>query len=123
MKLDHIQLAMPIGGEETARAFFSGMLGMKEEEKPYPLSERGGVWFRNDGVILHLGIEESFMPQRKAHPAFMVHDLEGLALKLEQEGNVVLWDHALPSRRRFYTNDPFGNRIELIREGDGFSQK
>ena len=123
MKLDHIQLAMPKGGEKKARAFFSDVLGMEEEEKPYPLSERGGCWFRKGSVILHLGVEDGFIPQKKAHPAFVVPDLNELEQKLKAGGHDVLWDDALPSRIRFYSSDPFGNRIEFIREGDGFSEK
>ena len=123
MKLDHIQLAMPKGKEEEARAFFSGVLGMQEEEKPYPLSERGGCWFHKGSVILHLGVEDGFIPQKKAHPAMVVADLSELEKVLKANGHDVLWDDALPTRKRFYTSDPFGNRIEFIREGDGFSQK
>ena len=123
MKLDHIQLAMPTGEEEKARAFFGDILGMHEVEKPYPLSERGGCWFRKDSAIIHLGIDNPFLPQRKAHPAFIVPGLDELADKLCQSGYDVTWDDALAERKRFYTTDPFGNRIEFIKEGDGFSQK
>jgi catechol 2,3-dioxygenase-like lactoylglutathione lyase family enzyme len=123
MKLDHIQLAMPEGGEEKARAFFAGLLGMVEEEKTYPLSERGGCWFRKGTVILHLGVDEGFIPQKKAHPAFIVPDPGAMDQALRAFGHEVAWDVALPSRKRFYTHDPFGNRIEFIKEGDGFSDK
>ena len=123
MKLDHIQLAMPKGGEGMARGFFSGVLGMDEDQKPYPLSERGGCWFRKGSVILHVGVDREFSPQRKAHPAFVVPHLEELAEKLEEQGYEVVWDEALPDRARFYSADPFGNRIEFMKDGDGFSQK
>ena len=122
-RLDHIQLAMPAGGEARAREFWHGVLGMAEETKPEPLASRGGCWFRSGRVIVHLGVEKEFSPQRKAHPAFCVHDLGGLAQRLTGEGCPVIWDDALPERRRFYTEDPFGNRIEFIAEGDGFGQK
>ena len=123
MKLDHIQLAMPKGMEAQARAFFSGVLGMQEEAKPYPLNERGGCWFKKDEVILHVGVEDSFIPQKKAHPAFLVTDLKALELQLIEAGYPVTWDDALPERTRFYTADPFGNRIEFLKDGDGFGQK
>lgn len=123
MKIDHIQLAMPEGQEEKARAFFAGVLGMSEEEKPYPLSERGGCWFRKESVILHVGVEKGFVPQKKAHLAFVVADLEKLERKLIDKGYQVAWDDTLAERKRFYTSDPFGNRMELLEEGDGFSQK
>ncbi len=123
MKLDHIQLAMPRGGEERAREYFSGVLGITEEEKPFPLSERGGCWFRKGSVILHVGVDNEFAPQKKAHPAFVVHDIRGLEKKLRDKGYPVEWDEALADRTRFYSDDPFGNRIEFLRDGDGFSQK
>lgn len=122
-RLDHVQLAMPPGEESKARAFFSDILGMSEDVKPEPLASRGGCWFRAGGAILHLGVEGEFAPQRKAHPAFCVQDLDALAKRLADAGLQVVWDDALPDRRRFYTADPFGNRLEFIREGDGFGQK
>lgn len=122
-RLDHIQLAMPPGEEAKARAFWAGLLGMSEEEKPEPLASRGGCWFRAGMMIVHLGVEKDFAPQRKAHPAFCVSDLDGLAGRLATAGYPVTWDDALPDRRRFYTADPFGNRVELIHDGDGFGQK
>lgn len=114
---------MPPGAEDRAREFWVGLLGMQEEEKPEPLASRGGCWFRAGAVILHLGVEKKFAPQRKAHPAFCVRDLDGLAARLAGAGYPVTWDEALPERRRFYAVDPFGNRVELIRDGDGFGQK
>ncbi len=123
MRLDHIQLAMPAGEEDQARAFFSDLLGMTEEEKPYPLSERGGVWFRSGDVILHIGVEQTFAPQKKAHPAFLIEDLDALASRLKSAGFDILWDDSLPDRKRFYSQDPFGNRIEFMLDGHGFGQR
>jgi catechol 2,3-dioxygenase-like lactoylglutathione lyase family enzyme len=123
MKLDHIQLAMPKGGEAKASAFFSGILGMVEEEKPCPLSKRGGCWFRKGSVILHVGVDQDFRPQKKAHPAFVVADLIAIEAKLKGNDHEAIRDEALPDRDRFYTSDPFGNRIEFLKDGDGFSQK
>ena len=123
MKLDHIQLAMPVGREDEARGFFIGILEMKEEEKPEPLASRGGCWFRKKGVIVHVGVEKSFIPQKKAHPAFVVENLTNLEQKLKEKSYQVIWDEALPNRKRFYTTDSFGNRIEFLKEGDGFNQK
>ncbi len=123
MKLDHIQLAMPEGGEDKARAFFTGILGMVEDEKPYPLSERGGCWFHKGGTFLHLGVEDNFSPQEKSHPAFLIPDLHELEKKLRERKHDVVWDKSLPNRTRFYSSDPFGNRIEFLKGGDGFSQK
>ena len=120
--LDHVQLAMPPGGEAEARRFYGEVLGMAEVPKPSPLAERGGCWFESPGAIVHLGVEASFAPARKAHPAFRVADLEKCRLALAAAGAPIVPDNSLPGVRRFYTADPFGNRLELIQDGDGFSQ-
>lgn len=122
-RLDHLQLAMPPGEEDRARRFFRDILGMREDPKPGPLAGRGGCWFSCRGAIVHLGVEKDFAAQKKAHPAFCVGDLDGLARRLTEAAFPVVWDEMLPARRRFYTADPFGNRIEFIRDGDGFGQK
>jgi hypothetical protein len=113
--LDHVQLAMPRGGEERARAYFGGMLGLSELEKPASLAGRGGAWFLlPDGRQIHLGVEEPFRPSEKAHPAFACATLDELARRLEEGGHQVRWDRALAPRRRFYGGDPFGNRLEFL---------
>ena len=113
--LDHVQLAMPPGGEERARAYFGGLLGLAELEKPAVLAGRGGAWFGlPDGRQIHLGIEEPFRPNEKAHPVCASGALDSLARRLEEGGYAVWWDGALAPRRRFYGEDPFGNRIEFI---------
>jgi catechol 2,3-dioxygenase-like lactoylglutathione lyase family enzyme len=120
--LDHVQLAMPAGGEEEARGFYGGMLGLVEMPKPEPLASRGGCWFQGPGTYVHLGVQEAFAPSLKAHPAFLVADLEELRHSFIEAGVPVVPDDALPDVRRFYATDPFGNRIEFIQDGDGFSQ-
>lgn len=114
MRIDHIQLAAPAGAEDAARAFFVDLLGMEEEPKPPALRARGGCWFRSGDCSVHVGIDPSFAPQRKAHPAFMVDDLGGVAELLEAAGHVVAWDDRVPGTTRFYTEDPFGNRLEFV---------
>ncbi len=120
--LDHVQLAMPPGREEDARRFYAGVLGLTEVPKPAPLVPRGGCWFEAPGTVVHVGVEETFVPAGKAHPAFRVTDLEACRRALTSAGMPVIADATLPDVRRFYTADPFGNRIELIQDGDGFAQ-
>lgn len=121
MIIDHIQLACPAGGEARAREFFVEVVGMVEEEKPGPLRGRGGCWFRKGKAIVHVGIEMPFLAQRKAHPGFVVEELEALAARLVDGGFPVRWDETLPEMRRFYTEDPFGNRLEFLEGGFGGS--
>lgn len=114
--VDHVQLAMPRGREDDARAFYGGLLGLEELAKPPALRARGGVWFATGAQQLHLGVEEPFAPARKAHPALAVGagDLDAFAAALAAAGVPVAWDDAIPGVRRFYVADPFGNRLELL---------
>jgi predicted enzyme related to lactoylglutathione lyase len=114
--LDHVQLAAPKGCEPAAREFFGQLLGLTELPKPESLERRGGVWFKIGDQQLHIGVQEPFAPAQKAHPALCVlgEDLDALAARLSAAGAKVAWDEALGNRRRFYTEDPWGNRIELI---------
>jgi catechol 2,3-dioxygenase-like lactoylglutathione lyase family enzyme len=117
IELDHVQIAAPPGCEDEARRFFGDLLGLEELEKPEPLRSRGGAWFAlGGGGQLHVGVEEPFAPARKAHPAFRVPvaDLDELAQRLESAGEKLEWDDSLPGVRRFYTADPWGNRLELL---------
>ena len=118
--LDHVQLAMPAGGEAAARAFYAEVLGLTEVVKPEALRGRGGCWFAGPGVALHLGVEDGFAPARKAHPALRVADLDAAAAALEAAACIAKRDASVPEVRRLYTADPFGNRIELIQDGDQF---
>jgi len=108
--LDHVQVAAPPGCEAAAREFYGGLLGLEEVDKPASLHRRGGVWFQQ----LHVGVDEDFRPARKAHPALRVDDIDAIASRLIAAGKRVQWDDALPGTRRFYTSDPWGNRVELL---------
>ena len=112
--IDHVQLAMPAGAEDQARAFYDGVLGIPEKPKPPHLAARGGCWFAADGVELHLGVEDGFRPARKAHPALLVDDLAALVRRLGEAGVDVVEDEPLPGYDRVYVADPFGNRLELL---------
>ena len=120
--LDHVQLAMPAGGEDEARRFYGALLGLREVVKPAPLAGRGGCWFEGPGTQIHLGIEADFVPARKAHPALRVADLDTCQQVLAAAGVQIVPDVTLPHVRRFYAADPFGNRIEFIQQGDNLSE-
>jgi catechol 2,3-dioxygenase-like lactoylglutathione lyase family enzyme len=118
--LDHVQVAAPRGCEAEARRFYGSLLGLEELQKPESLRGRGGVWFRCGHQQLHIGVEEGFVPARKAHPAISVDggELDLIAKRLLDAGEQVVWDGALAGVRRFYSQDPWGNRIELIELSD-----
>jgi catechol 2,3-dioxygenase-like lactoylglutathione lyase family enzyme len=114
IELDHIQLAMPEGGEAQARGFYQDLLGLAEVAKPAALALRGGCWFEHGAVKVHLGVEAAFTPAKKAHPAFIVGDLAQLADILERAGYKTTDGSPLKGYQRKDTFDPFGNRIELM---------
>jgi catechol 2,3-dioxygenase-like lactoylglutathione lyase family enzyme len=111
--IDHVQVAAPAGCETEARAFYGDVLGLEELPKPEALAARGGCWFAAGDQELHVGVEEPFTPARKAHPSFVVIDLDGLASKLTGVGIEVAYDELIPGVKRFEAADPFGNRLEF----------
>jgi catechol 2,3-dioxygenase-like lactoylglutathione lyase family enzyme len=105
---------MPAGEEEAAVRFYGTVLGLEQIPRPPALSPAGGVWFRRGDLEVHLGVEERFSPAVKAHPAFLVTDVESLRARIEEAGYRVSDTVQLEGYHRVYVRDPFGNRVELI---------
>ena len=117
MRLDHVQLAAPPGCEDAARAFFVGLLGLEEIPKQGATARTGGVWLRLGNSELHVGVSDDFVPAKKAHVALQAEDvaeLEAIAKALEGAGHPIRWNDGIPGVRRLFTEDPWGNRIELM---------
>lgn len=124
MRLHHVQISMSAGQEEQARRFYGDALGLTEAAKPVELASRGGCWFRDfDGdvptVEIHLGVDDSFVPAKKAHPALLVNDvqaLQNLGQRIERAGFKVSWAErtTFAGYERFHCQDSFGNRIEIM---------
>jgi catechol 2,3-dioxygenase-like lactoylglutathione lyase family enzyme len=112
--IDHVQLAIPAGGEERGRHFYGELLGLREQPKPPELAKRGGAWFERGPLKVHLGVDPSFRPATKAHPAFVVEGLATLVERLRAAGYVLKEDEPLPGYDRIFVDDPFGNRVELM---------
>jgi catechol 2,3-dioxygenase-like lactoylglutathione lyase family enzyme len=114
INIDHVQLAMPAGEEQTARGLYCDLLGMAEVPKPLELAKRGGCWFESGSVKVHFGVEHDFRPAKKAHPALRCRSYDALTHRLRAAGVEVKDDNSIPGVRRCHIADPFGNRIELI---------
>ncbi len=112
--LDHVQLAMPVGREADAEAFYSGVLGIPRVPKPAVLEARGGCWFERGGLRVHLGVEADFRPARKAHPALAVRGLDAVVARLRSQGIEVRPGDGVAGMEQAYVDDPFGNRLELV---------
>lgn len=114
VRIEHVQLAMPAGGEDAATAFYDGVLGIPRIPKPANPAARGGCWFESGDLKVHLGVDADFRPATKAHPAFLVDDVRSLARAIATAGYEVVDDEPLDGFDRIYVHDPFGNRIELM---------
>lgn len=124
MRVHHVQIAMPVGGEDEARRFYAETLGLTEVAKPPDLAGRGGCWFRHlaagpEGVEIHLGVEDPFTPAKKAHPGLLVEDSSALArlgARIESAGYELSWAErtTFEGHERFHCRDGFGNRIEVM---------
>lgn len=114
LAIDHVQMAMPVGGEESARRFYGGVLGLTELPKPQDLAARGGCWFQLSTQQLHMGVEAEFRAAKKAHVAFATKDLAALRARLQADGYATIDDRPVDGRHRFFSEDPFGNRIEFL---------
>ncbi len=112
--IDHVQIAIPIGGEEKARAFFGELLGLAEIAKPHDMAKRGGCWFKVADLQLHVGVEKEFRPARKAHVALRTDALDTMRDSMELAGYETFDDTKIDGRHRFFSHDPFGNRIEFM---------
>ncbi len=117
--IEHVQLAMPAGGEDSARVFYRDLLGLPERPKPPEMAKRGGAWFESSAVKVHLGVETPFAPARKAHIAFVVDRVADLAARARAAGYEVKDDADLPGFERAFIYDPFGNRLEFMTPLEG----
>lgn len=115
--IDHVQVAIPIGGEDVARKFYVGVLRFGEVPKPASMAARGGAWFESGPTKIHVGAEAAFVPARKAHPALRVR---GLRSFIAEVGIDVVWSDEIAGVDRCFIDDPFGNRIELIEVDGGY---
>ena len=114
LNLDHVQIAIPVGGEARAREFYGGILGLTEVAKPAETAGRNSIWFTSGPVNLHLGIEADFHPAKRAHPALVVDDLDEILAASEGAGLATKPDTCFNNFRRVHIFDPFGNRLELM---------
>lgn len=113
-EMDHVQIAIPKGGEDKARVFYRDLLGLNEIAKPADIAARGGCWFDLGHHQIHLGADLAFVPAKKAHVALTTDWLDALRARLEVAGYETLDDTDVEGRQRFFTHDPFGNRIEFM---------
>ena len=114
-RVHHAQITIPVGTEETARAFYCGVLGLKEIEKPASLKARGGFWLQAGDMQVHVGTEAGVdRAKTKAHLAYQVDDVAAWQRTLAAHGIEMAESIPIEGFERFEFRDPFGNRVEFI---------
>ena len=115
--LHHAQISIPKGAEEEGRNFYCNILGLKEIEKPVSLQGRGGFWLQVGDKEVHVGTEDGFdRLTTKAHLAYQVEDVTYWRRVLMENNIEILDSVPIPNFERFEFRDPFGNRVEIIKE-------
>jgi catechol 2,3-dioxygenase-like lactoylglutathione lyase family enzyme len=114
LRIEHVQVAIPVGGEDRARTFYAGILGFVEVEKPVAMAKRNSIWFTAGSVSLHLGLEPDFHPAKRAHPALVVDNMDQILAACQRAAITVKPDVSFNGFRRVHLFDPFGNRLELM---------
>lgn len=113
--IHHVQITIPKGAEAEGRAFYCGVLGLPEVEKPDSLKGRGGFWVQVGDRQLHVGTEDGFdRLTTKGHVAYQVDDLLHWRNVLAENGVKVEEQIPIPGIDRFEFRDPFGNRVEIL---------
>ncbi|NNU94820.1 glyoxalase [Geobacillus sp. NFOSA3] len=113
-RLDHVQICIPVGAEDEARAFYTDLLGFTEIEKPEALKANGGLWYKVGDIELHIGVEQRDGYNSKSHPAFEVENIDEVRRYLEENGVPTKDEKPIPGVKRFSFRDPFHNRIEFL---------
>jgi catechol 2,3-dioxygenase-like lactoylglutathione lyase family enzyme len=115
LSVDHVQITIPRGAEEAGRAFYCGLLGLPEVQKPTSLRERGGFWVMAGQMPVHVGTEDGVdRTLTKSHVAYRVNDLSAWRERLQYHGVAASEPAPVPGLLRLEFRDPFGNRVELV---------
>ncbi|MFC3801457.1 VOC family protein [Cohnella sp. GCM10012308] len=115
-RFHHAQITIPKGQEDQAKAFYCGVLKLKETPKPESLLGRGGFWVEVGDQQLHIGTEDGVdRLLTKAHLAYEVEDLSAIEVILKENGIKILESVPIEGFERFEFRDPFGNRVECIK--------
>ena len=111
--VDHVQVCIPPGAEQTARDFYVQVLGFHAVQKPESLQGRPTQWFQNGDIELHVAVDPETR-RTKQHPAIIVENIDAVRDHLVQSGININEEPLIPDRKRFSFLDPWNNRIEFL---------
>ena len=116
MRLQHVSVVIPRGGEARARAFYGGLLGLEERDVLPKLDPSTLIWYRVGGDCeLHLMLGDEPPPERPHLCLVVDGDLDRVRAQLEAAGVETRTPTEIVGRPRFFCRDPFGNLLELAR--------
>ena len=110
--LEHVSVTSPEELEEEVTAWYRDLLNLQEMEKPSGTRAKG-AWFQVGDQQVHVTIDEH-NPAKVSHFGIVVDDFEEVVERLRSAGCHIEQASPIPGRRRFYTRDPAGNRVEII---------
>jgi catechol 2,3-dioxygenase-like lactoylglutathione lyase family enzyme len=111
--LDHVNVTTPEELEAQVLEWYEGRLGLERIPRPEGSTKEHGGWYRLGDGELHIGLEEH-NPPKSAHFALVVDDLDAIIDQLRETGCHIEQARPIAGRRRFFTRDPAGNRIEVM---------
>ncbi len=112
VRLDHVNITAPGELIEEVVSWYESCLGLKRLEKPEGTRQEG-AWFQAGNEEIHVSLDEHNPPE-KAHFGIVVNDFTGVVDALRGSGCHLEQASTIPGRRRCFTRDPAGNRIEII---------
>jgi catechol 2,3-dioxygenase-like lactoylglutathione lyase family enzyme len=105
--IDHVDITSPDELADETTAWYRDRLGLKQLD-----SDRPGGRFAVGDQELHITLDPH-NPSEKAHFCLLVEDLDSVVSALREAGSHIEQARQIPGRRRFYTRDPAGNRVEI----------
>ena len=113
--LNHV--ALVIDDLEKATQFYGGLLGLEEIERPPEVKTGGmaGAWYALGDRQLHLMVMAEISGSSARHFAIEIDGMDALVEQLKTGGFEVEDSFGFGDfKRRKFTRDPSGNRIELM---------
>ena len=110
--LDHVSVTAPEELEAEVLRWYAEVLGLQRMEKPAG-SRPGGGWFRAGDREVHVAVDPS-NPPPSAHFCLTVDDFDATVASLRRDRCHIEQAAEIAGRRRCFTRDPAGNRIELV---------
>ena len=110
--IEHVHITTPEELEDKVVEWYERVMGLEQVDKPEGTRPQG-TWFRAGAQEIHISKDEH-NPPKDAHFGLVVDDFAVAIEVLRANGCHIEQAANIPGRRRCYTRDPAGNRIEIL---------